>query len=84
MMAEIQCFMLQSEMELEIDYCHGTRTEHHEWVLDTVGIKSDGAILKEPADLFHFAIDAMAVANCKAVDPGAAVIPEGLCLVLAD
>ena len=39
-------------------------------------------MLKEPAEQFQVAIDALAVAISQAADPGAAVIPEGLCLVL--
>ncbi len=39
-------------------------------------------MLKEPAEQFQVAIDALAVAISQVADPGAAVIPEGLCLVL--
>ena len=39
-------------------------------------------MLKEPAERFQVAIDALAVAISQVADPGAAVIPEGLCLVL--
>ena len=39
-------------------------------------------MLKEPAEQFQVAIDAMAVAISQVADLGAAVIPEGLCLVL--
>ena len=81
-MTEIQRFMLPDEMKPVSHYCHVTRAGDRVWVSGTVGVKSDGTIPEDTAEQFQVAIDALAVAISQVADPGAAVIPEGLCLVL--